>query len=162
MGVGVLSLTSSSPSLIQYKSLQSIWLWRPVGLNCRSLTELGEIQTSFLKGTHKNSHTPSKRSYLIGAWARLTCWTCRVSRRGKRVAVAHPGHVVMSNRYSGAYSAMWRQWLQSWLSSMETWPHPTACRLPTGTPQDKQRRVGTGPYPSADQLPKDWRAHSCI
>ena len=46
-------------------SLQSLWLWRTVGLNGRSFTELGEIKTPLLKATHKISCTPTLRAKAV-------------------------------------------------------------------------------------------------
>lgn len=46
-----------------------------------------EIETSLLKGTHKNfmhTWTQGKSSDLIAAQTRPTCWTWRVSQRGER------------------------------------------------------------------------------
>ena len=53
------------------KSPQSIWLWRAVGLDCRSPSGLGETETPCLEG---------KSSDSIAA---TPCWSWRVSWRGE-------------------------------------------------------------------------------
>ena len=92
--VRFLSLGSSTGKT----SPQSIWPWRPVGLDCRSPTRLGEIETSLLKGAHKISHARRPRAkavYLIGTWTRPTCWSWRVSWTGwgRGKTMAHPGDI---------------------------------------------------------------------
>ena len=61
----VLSPKPGSPawgSRIRGRSSQSIWLWRPVGLECRSSTGLEEIETLLLEGAHKVSHALELRA----------------------------------------------------------------------------------------------------
>ena len=66
-GVRVRSPTSASPARgsCRKTSPHSIWLWRPVQVNCRSPTELGEIETSLLKDAHKIPHTQAPRTKAI-------------------------------------------------------------------------------------------------
>ena len=61
--VRFLSLGSSTGKT----SPQSIWPWRPAGLDCRSPIRLGEIRTSLLKGAHKISHAPI-------SWTEVVIW----------------------------------------------------------------------------------------
>ena len=51
----------------QRKSPQSIWLWRPAGLHCRSSMGLGEIETPVLQDTHKFSHIPGPRPKMLSS-----------------------------------------------------------------------------------------------
>ena len=76
----------------------------PAGFNCRSLTRLGERDFT-LKGRTQNpmcTGTQSKNVNLIGAWARPTCWSWRVSWRD-RAAMAQPGDIDIGGRDIGKY-----------------------------------------------------------
>lgn len=54
-------------------SLQNIWIWKPVGLTLES-QETGEIEASFLKGSHKSTlQDPGQSSNLKGTWVRPIC-----------------------------------------------------------------------------------------
>ena len=68
MEVRVLSPTLGSPvwgSGIRRRSPQSIWLWRPAGLNCRSSTGVGETETPQWEDAHKFSCAPGPRAKLV-------------------------------------------------------------------------------------------------
>ena len=59
---------SGSPawgSGIRGRSPQSIWLWRPAGLDCRSSTGLGEAETPFLEDAHNVLHVPGPRAKAV-------------------------------------------------------------------------------------------------
>lgn len=112
------------------EKLQSTWLWRSVGLTCRSHTGLGEIEVSLWKGAHKISciESQGKSSNLIGAWARPTCWFWSL--------LEHPGDTDTGGSHTEEHSVPWTLllWqLTSWLISFKIWnhPQPTGCR---GTP----------------------------
>ena len=68
----------------QEEEPQSIWLGRPEELECRSSTGLEETETPLLEDAHKISHAlvPAQSSDSIGAWARPTCGSWRVSWGG--------------------------------------------------------------------------------
>lgn len=95
------------------RHLHSIWLWRPVGMNCRSSTGLRKIETSLLKGIHiqnlMHTRTKGKISNLIEAWARPTCWCQRVSW-GSWGDVAHPGNIDTGHGYIKEHSSAWLPW----------------------------------------------------
>ena len=86
--VGVLSPTSGSPawgSGIRRRSPQSIWLWRPAGLEWRSSTGLGETETPLWR-VHTRFHVhwdPAQRSDSMGAWAKPTGGFWKVSCGGR-------------------------------------------------------------------------------
>ena len=75
------------------RSSQSIQLWRPVGLDCRSSTELEEIKTSLVNISCTG--TKGKSSKLIEAWTRPICWSWRVPWRGRRASCI-PGRIHLS------------------------------------------------------------------
>ena len=108
------------------------------------------------------NRTQGKRSNSIGAWARPTCWSWRVSWSGRgwgRVAAAHPGDIDTGGRHIGEYC--W--WMTYWLISSKTCPHPTACRQPCWDASGQRTNwVRTQLHPLADRLPKDKKAHSCL
>ena len=101
--------------------------------------------------------TQRKSSDFIGAWARPTCCSWRVSWGG-----------------GGSYGSLWGQghwWWRYWgvligMSSpgghhfdTKTWLHPIACRLQCwDTSGQTTNRVGKEPHPSADRLPKIFRS----
>ena len=110
-GVRVLSLMSGSPvwrSGIRRRRPQSIWLWRPVGLECRSSTGLGE-ETPLIKATHEVSHAmgPRAKHWLHKSlgWTWLQALECILGRRGS--AVAHCGDNDTGSRCSRKYSLAW-------------------------------------------------------
>ena len=115
------------PSLgygIRRRSPQSIWLWRPVGLECRSSTGLGETETPLLEGTHKVSRAqgPGQSGDSIRAWARPTCGSSSVSWGDGGLSVAHwwwmPQGILISMSSPGGCHF-----------GTETWPHPATCKL---------------------------------
>ena len=77
----VLSPTSGSPawgSGLGRRRPQSIWLWRPVGLDHRSFTGLGETETPFLEDTHKVSCAPEPRAKAVTLWLWLSLGTYKL------------------------------------------------------------------------------------
>ena len=146
------------------RSLQSIWLWRPSGLNCRSPTRLGEKDFT-LKGLTQNltcTRTQGKSSNLIGAWARSTCWPWRVSWRGREWLQLTLGTKTLVSDTLGNIQLHEQSWqLISWVISATTWPHLTASMWQCWDTSGQTTNWGeTQPYPSADKLPKDEKTHS--
>ena len=115
------------------KPPQNIWLWRPLGLNCRSLTGLGERLHS--KGITTSTCTRSQRksNNWLGAWpgrsdlpaglgefpGKLGRWLW-LTLGTSTMAAGILGSIQTHEQYC------W--WLPSWLISTKTWPHPTDCR----------------------------------
>ena len=88
--------TSGSPvwgSDTGKKSPQSIWLWRPAGLDHKNSTGLGKTDSTLRGCTQALINTRTwgeKNSDYIAAWTRPTCWSWRVSwgsRRQPRLTV---------------------------------------------------------------------------
>ena len=119
-------------------SPQSIWNWRPAGLNCRNPTGLGERETSLLNGTHKISHAPGPRARAVISWepgpdppaGPGECPGEAGWRYRGHLAAAHHEDTDPGGRYVGEHSNRWTLcWqLTSWLISTKTWLHPTNCR----------------------------------
>ena len=121
----------SSPwgSGIRWRSLQNICCWRPVELECRSSTELGETETPLLEVTHKALHALGPRAkqwlhrslgqtYLHFLEGLLTYEEWSWLTVGARALVVEaPGNI----HWCGL----------SWRTPFwhEIWPHATACRL---------------------------------
>lgn len=111
----VLSPTSGTPAWntgIRRRSPQSIWLWRPAGLNYRDSTGVEEIKTSLLEDAQKISCTPEPQekaaSDSIGAWVRPTCWSLSVSWEGRGwLALVYSEDKDISGRGTTEYSLAW-------------------------------------------------------
>ena len=58
------------------RSPQSIWFWRPAGLECRSSTGLGETKTPYLEGAHKVSCAlgPTAKQWLHRSLGQTYLW----------------------------------------------------------------------------------------
>ena len=100
-GVSVLSPMSGSPawgSGIERRSPQSIWLWRPVGFECRSSPELGETDTLLLEGTHKVSGQKQRLHRSLGQTYLLVLEGLRGRRGGGR----------------GSLWGQWHWWWRNW------------------------------------------------
>ena len=141
-------------SVIRRKNPRNIWLWSPVGPDCRNSTRLGEIKTPRWEGTPRSHETSSqgKSSDFTGAWARLICWSWKVSWGGRerlwltvgtRTLVVEDWRVLTGmNSLGGCHFGT------------KTWPHTTVCRLQCqdalGQPTS---RAATQPHQPAGRLP---------
>lgn len=131
------------PSTPGRGALQSIWLWRSVGLDCRSSPGLGE--TEALKEHTQNlmrTRTQGKSSNLMEAWARPTCWSRRTSW-GMVVDILGNIHLCELSRRL----MFWHQDLAPFNSLRLQWQ---------GASGQRTNWMGTQPHPSAERLPKDF------
>ena len=137
------------------RSSRRICLWRPVGLDCRSSTGLGETDST-LRGCTQGltcTRTQGKSSDPIRAWARPTCWSWRVS-----------GEAGGSCGPSWGQGHWWWRYQEIFISvsapggchiGTKTWSHETACSLRCwDTSGQTTKRAGTQPHPPAGRLPK--------
>ena len=143
----------SEGSSIRRRSPQSIWLWKPAGLECRSSIGLGETETPLLEGAHKVSHELGPRAKQ---------WIHR--------SLGHTYLQVLEDLL-GRFScgSLWGQGHWWWTPGNTHWCElsqrspfwhrelapPTAFRLQCwDSSGHTTNKVGTQAYPSADRLPK--------
>ena len=158
----------------QEEKTQSIWLWRPVGLECKSFAGLEETETPFLKGTNKFSCALGPRAKL---WLHknlgqtyLYVLESLLGRQG--LAMAH------------CRGRNWRQRAQGIITGVSSprghhfgnkaWAHPRACSPSAGISQAKQptqweHQIGhlksswahSPTHQQISYLKSTW-AHSCL
>ena len=140
------------------RSPQSIWLWRPVGLDCRSSTGWREIETPLLRA-HTKSHEHRD-------WGQRQQYD---RSPGQTYLLVLEG---LLGRWGMAGGSSWGQRPWWWLYQgaftcvsshggrplgTRTWPHPVGCRLQCGDATGEITNwAGTQPLPSAERLPKDF------
>lgn len=157
-GVRLLSPRLGSPVLgsgTRRKSPESIWLWRLVGLECRSSIELGETETSLLKDAHRVfwALEPRGKSTVIWADAKPPHFSWKVPWRGGET-LAHYGDKHTDVEVLGEGSL--ESWRLSWRLPFwgQAWSHPTDLRLQCwDVLGQKTNRAGTQPHISADIAP---------
>ena len=142
------------------KSPWSIWHWRPVGLVCRSSTELREAETPFFKGAHKLPHAlgPRAKQSLHGSLGQHWPQSLEdiLGNQGWTWLIVREGHWKQS---SWEYSAATRFSGGGHLGKM---PGPTS-QSAAERPQDKQQpRWDHSPAPQETAYLKTPQAHSCL
>ena len=114
---------ASQPGVLQgIRKSQGIWLWRPVGFDCRFSTGLEEIETLLLQGTHKIlcKLRPKAKEQLSHRRLKIYLLVLEGLLQRHGVAVAHHRDKGTSNR--NPRSTCWQE--PSWKS-----PYHRACRL---------------------------------
>ena len=99
---------------------QGIWLWRPVGLDCKTFTKLEETDTPLLEGTNNTLWAPGTRRKEQWLHRRLTqtyLWVLEGLLRSRELAEVH--HRNAGNGSSSSGSCPW---------------HKPPCRLPLVLP----------------------------
>ena len=125
--------TSGSPvwgSDTGKKSPQSIWLWRPAGLDHKNSTGLGKTETPLLEDAHKLLSTPGPGGKkTVHSSLDQTYLLILEGLLGKQeAAVTHCLGKDTGGRGTREYSLVWTV-LDAVIWGQD-WPHPTACRLP--------------------------------
>ena len=130
-----------SPGVWHWKEEpQSIWLWRPAGLECRSSTGLGETSRLYSWRAYTRIHMhwdPGQSSDSIEAWARPTCVSWRVSWGGGGSAVVHWGDKDTCGRGPREYILMWAL-LEVGILAPRPGPTQQPAGSSGGTPKAKQ------------------------
>ena len=93
------------------RSLQSMWLWRPVGLECKSSARLEETETPFLEGAHKVSCElqPRAKQWLHRSLGQTYLWVLEGLLGRQGLAVAH-----CSGKDTGSGGP--REYFSAWVS----------------------------------------------
>ena len=151
---------SGSPewgSGIGRRNPQSLGLWRPVGLECRSSTGLGEAEIPLLEGAHTVSHALGLRAkqWLHQSLGQTYLQVLEHLLGRQRLVVAHYGGKDTVQRPQGRLIGM--SSLGGCHFSTKTWPHPTACRLQcwdTSGQTTNQHSGNTAPTHQKDRLTK--------
>ena len=139
----VLSPMSGSPaweSGIRRRSSQSIWLWRPVGLECmRSSTGLRETETPLSEGAHKVSRALELREkkWLHRNLGQTYPWALEGLLRRHVSAVAHCGGKDTGGGVPWEYSFAWAL-LEVTILALRPGPTQQPASSSAGTPQAKQ------------------------
>ena len=130
-----LSSMSGSPALgsaIRRRWPQSIWLWRPAGLDHRRSTEPVKQRLLSWKA-HQGlmyTRTPRKSSDFIGIWLRPTCWSWRISW-GSRGQLCLSLESEKQGENTGKCSSTWTlngSRHLAWIISTKTWSQSIAYR----------------------------------
>ena len=102
-----------------------------------------------------HTRTQGKSSDFIGAWARPTCGSWRVSSGGRGELWFTVGTRKLEAEVPGNIHQCEFSWGLPF--GTKTWPHPTACWFQHWDARgQKTNRVGTQLHPSADRLAKDF------
>ena len=154
----VLSPISDYPawgSGIGRRSPQSIWLWRPVGLECRGSTGMGETETLLLEGAHKVSCTlgPRPKQWLHRSLGQTFLWVLEHLLGRWESAVARCGGKDTGGRPPREY---WLAWAvpEVTILAMRLGPNQQPSGSSAGMLQAKNKQGGNTALPRANRLPK--------
>ena len=136
---------------------QSIWLWRPAELDCRSSTGMGERETLLFEGTYKAcAHKdPEQKQWLHGSQVQTYVVVLEGLLEGWGVAVVDSGLKDTGGRAICEYSLGWIL-LDTYILA-STGPCITTCRFQGWCAScQTSNRVGTEPRLSKDRMLTDF------
>ena len=133
----LMSITPTQGTGIRRRNTQSIWLWRPIGLECKTSTGLGEKETPHLESSHKVSHAlgPRAKQWLHKTLGQTYLQDLEGLLGMQESAVAHCGGKNTGHRCPKEYLSAWV--LPEELLSFSLWKREHKNRK-----LDKMRRQG--------------------
>lgn len=109
----------------QEEELHSIWLWRPVRLECRTSRKLGETDST-LREHHTSFHMnwdTRKGQNCTRAWAITACWPWRFSWGRSQEWLTVGKRTLMADTLGGIFISMSSPGLEVAILAPRTAPH---------------------------------------